>query len=90
MPEPTLIKFKNEKEEFANSVSHLKKRKSVDSCLDASFAIAMYLKTNFLASSQKEVLLKVHTILENWYVEKIAGARDVLEKQEEDLKIFKS
>ena len=90
MSELTLNKFKNKKEEFANSVSHLKKRKSVDPCLDASFAIALYLKKNFIASSQKEVLLKVHKILEDWYVEKIAGARDVLEKQEEDLKIFKS
>ena len=69
MSELTLNKFKNEKEEFANSVSHLKKRKSGDRCLDASFAIALYLKKNFNASSLKEVLLKVHKILEDWYVE---------------------
>jgi len=80
MSEPTLIKFKNENEEPTIDL---------DDVVDTSEAIALYLKKNFNASSQKEVLLKVPKILEDWYVEKIAVSREVLEKQEQDLKNFK-
>ena len=90
MSEPNLKKFKNEKEQFENSVSHLLKRTNDNRCIDASEAIALYLKKNFIVNSQVEVLQLVHKILEDWYVEKIAGSREVLEKQEEDLKIFNS
>jgi len=90
MSEPNLKKFKNEKEQFENSVSHVLKRTNGNRCIDASEAIALYLKKNFIVNSQVEVLQLVHKLLEDWYVEKIAGAREVLEKQEEDLKIFNS
>jgi len=90
MSEPNLKKFKNEKEQFENSVSHLLQRTNGNRCKDASEAIALYLKKNFIVNSQVEVLQLVHKLLEDWYVEKIAGAREVLEKQEEDLKIFNS
>jgi predicted nucleic acid-binding protein len=90
MSEPNLKKFKNEKEQFENSVSHLLKRTNDNRCIDASEAIALYLKKNFIVNSQVEVLQLVHKLLEDWYVEKIAGAREVLEKKEEDLKIFNS
>lgn len=90
MSEPNLKKFKNEKEQFENSVSHLLQRTNGNRCIDASEAIALYLKKNFIVNSQVEVLQLVHKLLEDWYVEKIAGAREVLEKKEEDLKIFNS
>jgi predicted nucleic acid-binding protein len=90
MSEPNLKKFKNEKEQFENSVSHLLQRTNDNRCIDASEAIALYLKKNFIVNSQVEVLQLVHKLLKDWYVEKIAGAREVLEKKEEDLKIFNS
>lgn len=81
MSELTLNKFKNENEEPTIDL---------DDVVDVSEAIALYLKKNFNASSQKEVLLEVSKILEDWYVEKIAVSREVLEKQEQDLKNFNS
>ena len=81
---------KNKKTEFTNSVSHLSNKKNGDKCLDASEGIALYLKQNFIVSGQKEVLWQVHKILEDWYVERIAGAREVLEGCEENLKTFNS
>ena len=81
---------KNKKTEFTNSVSHLSNKKNGDKCLDASEAIALYLKKNFIVSDQKEVFWQVHKILEDWYVEEIAIAREELEGCEENLKTFNS
>ena len=82
--------MKDEKTEFTNSVSHLSNKKNGDKCLDASEAIALYLKKNFIVSGQKEVFWQVHKILEDWYVEEIAIAREELEGCEENLKTFNS
>ena len=90
MQEFTLNQLKDEKTEFTNSVSPLSNKKNGDKCLDASEGIALYLKENFIVSGQKEVLLQVHKILEDWYVERITCAREVLEEEKENLKIFNS
>ena len=90
MAEFDLNELKDEKKQFENSVSHLLQRTNGNRCIDASEAIALYLKKNFIVNSQVEVLQLVHKLLKDWYVEKIAGAREVLEKKEEDLKIFNS
>jgi len=60
---------------------------SLDEC---AASIANFLKKRFNAVGQKEVLLKVHKILEDSYIERIACDREQLENSQEQFKIFNS